>query len=131
MPHFSRALHHLALGARDVEAVAGFYREVFDLAEVTRHLTASGELRSIWLALGESLLMVERTECPTHRVEGVGAGPFLLALRCTVDERKSLEATLEERGAVIEHRSDFTSYTRDPEGNRIAMSHYPDVETGL
>lgn len=131
MAHFSRALHHIAVGARDVEAVASFYREVLGLAEVNRHFTGSGELRSIWLSLGESLLMIERTARPIHRVEGIGAGPFLLALRCTPDERVSLETALEQRGAAIEQRSEFTSYARDPEGNRIAISHYPDAATGV
>lgn len=131
MAHFARALHHLALGARDVEVVASFYREVLGLPEVTRHFTGSGALRSIWLALGDSLLMIERTEHPPIRVEGIGAGPFLLALRCSVEERMSLETALEQRGAAIEHRSDFTSYVRDPEGNRIAISHFPDVAAGV
>ncbi|MFZ9886244.1 MAG: VOC family protein [Myxococcota bacterium] len=126
MGHFSRALHHVALGARDVETVAAFYRDVFGLPEVTRHCTPSGELRSVWLTLGDSLLMIERTSCPPHRVEGVGAGPFLLALRCSITERESLEASLRQAGSTIEERSGFTSYARDPEGNRVAISHYPD-----
>lgn len=126
MASVPRPLHHVALGARDVERVAAFYREVLGLPERRRHDDEAGRLRSIWLALGDSLLMIERTDEAPRRVEGVGAGPFLLALACTPAERETLEAALEKAGAVIEARTAFTSYARDPEGNRVALSHYPD-----
>ena len=123
-----RRLHHVALGARDVERVAAFYRDVLGLEERARHDDESGRLRSIWLALaGDTLLMVERTEQELRRVDGVGAGPFLLALSCTPAERSELEGALERAGAAIERRTAFTSYARDPEGNRLAISHYPDA----
>jgi glyoxylase I family protein len=122
----SARLHHIALGARDVARVARFYREVLGLVETARHLTDDRELRSIWLDLSGSLLMIERTEDPPRRVEGVGAGPFLLAFRVSPDERSALERRVEAAGATIESRSGFSSYFRDPEGNRVAVSHYPD-----
>ncbi|MFW6053576.1 MAG: VOC family protein [Persicimonas sp.] len=119
-------LHHLALGARDVEAVAEFYRDIFELAETARHRYDHGELRSIWLDMGGTLLMVEHTEAPNKQVDGVGAGPFLLAFDVAgPTERRELEARLEQRGIEIEERTDFSSYFRDPEGNRVAVSHYP------
>ncbi|MEZ4459472.1 MAG: VOC family protein [bacterium] len=34
-------LHHVALGANDVETVAGFYCDLFDLAELRRHTYAT------------------------------------------------------------------------------------------
>lgn len=117
-------LHHLALGARDVERVAAFYREALGLPEVERHLTASGALRSIWLDLGGALLMVEHTTSPPHAVEGVGAGPFLVAVRVPRAEHAAWEARLAASGAPIEARTSFTSYARDPEGNRVAISHH-------
>lgn len=124
-----RRLHHLALGARDVARVAGFYRDVLGLEERARHDDDAGRLRSIWLALGDdTVLMVERTEQPLRRVDGVGAGPFLLALACTPTEREALESALERAGSFIESRTAYTSYARDPEGNRVAISHYPKTE---
>lgn len=121
-------VHHLALGTRDVERLARFYRVAFGLLEVKRHMGAAGELRSIWLDLGGPLLMIESSAAPDRaRVEGVGAGLFLLALRVSISERASLEQGLEALGAPIESRTQFTSYTRDPDGNRVAVSHYPDV----
>lgn len=124
-------LHHIALGARDVEGVAAFYAEAFGLEELRRHDDEAGALRSIWLDLGGGLiLMVERTDQGGRRVEGVGAGPFLLAIAIAPQERGALEAHLERLGAPVETRTAFTSYLRDPEGNRVAISHYPEPDGG-
>jgi catechol 2,3-dioxygenase-like lactoylglutathione lyase family enzyme len=120
-------LHHLALGARDVARVAAFYRDVLGLAEAARHHHDDGTLRSIWLDLGGATLMVEATSEPARRVEGVGAGPFLLAIRVEASGRRALESALEAACAAIEARSEYTSYARDPEGNRVAISAHPDV----
>lgn len=122
----SAGLHHLAIGSIDVERLADFYRNVFQLPERARHLDERGELRSIWLDLGGSLLMLERTLSTAPPVKGVGAGLFLLALRVSPAERARLERELESRGHEIEARTPFTSYTRDVDGNRVAFSHYPD-----
>lgn len=119
------ALHHIALGAHDVEAVARFYREVFGLPEVKRHLDDAGALRSIWLDLEGPLLMVERSTEDRPRVEGVGRGPFLLAFAVDPAGRSHFEAAIRARGGTLEAQSTFSSYARDPEGNRIAVSHYP------
>jgi catechol 2,3-dioxygenase-like lactoylglutathione lyase family enzyme len=118
-------LHHVALGARDVESVALFYRDVLGLPELTRHFDEAGALRAVWLDLLGTVLMIERTTARTPRVEGVGAGPFLLAFRVAPAQREALERALEAAGAPIETRTEHTSYARDPEGNRIAVSHYP------
>ncbi len=121
------SLHHLALGTRDVERLARFYREAFGLSEVRRQSAEDGELRSVWLDLGGSLLMIEASSGAARPVvEGVGAGLFLLALRVPGEERAALERRLEQLGQRIEARTQFTSYARDPDGNRIAVSHYPD-----
>ncbi len=121
----SRPLHHVALGARDVERVARFYAEAFGLDEITRHDDPAGELRSIWLDMSGTVLMIERTEARAERVEGVGPGPFLLAFAIAAHERDALEATLAELGAPVEARTVHTSYFRDPEGHRVAVSDYP------
>ncbi|MEW5853991.1 MAG: VOC family protein [Myxococcota bacterium] len=118
-------LHHLALGARNVDLVASFYRDVLGLTEITRHHHADGTLRSVWLDLGGATLMVEQTHERPRLVDGVGSGPFLLALRVDAKERHALEGRLAAAGAHIEYRSPFTSYARDPEGNRVAISHHP------
>ncbi|HEY8946648.1 MAG TPA: VOC family protein [Polyangiaceae bacterium] len=118
-------LHHLAIGTRDVARLSEFYRDVFALEERARHLEPSGALRSVWLDAAGCLLMIERTDESPRQVSGVGAGLFLIAFTVSPEERTSLEAKLTREGCTIEHRSPYTSYTRDIDGNRIAISHYP------
>ena len=118
-------LHHVALGSGNVEQLAAFYRTVLSLPELTRHLDARGLLRSIWLDLGGAILMIEHTDETPRPVEGIGAVPFLLAFRVSVAERSAIEQRLMASGLPIEGRTAFTSYSRDLDGNRIAISHYP------
>ena len=118
-------LHHLALGASDVERVAAFYVAVFGLVEVDRHHDERG-VRSIWLEMGPRLvLMIERSLQARVHVEGVGSGPFLLAFHIEAAERETMERRLEAEGGIVESRTEFSSYSRDPEGNRVAVSSYP------
>ena len=119
-------LHHVALGARNVAAVAAFYRDLLGLGEIRRQAGEGGELRSIWLDLGGAILMIEHADEPSRPVDGVSAGPFLIALRVTPGERRALEAELDRHGHAVESRTRYSSYLRDPEGNRVAISHYPE-----
>ena len=68
--------------------------------------------------------MVEHTSAPLRHVDGIGAGPFVIAITFE-GERAEAEHRLTRAGAVIESRTAHTSYARDPEGNRIALSDYP------
>jgi glyoxylase I family protein len=120
-----RCLHHLALGARDIERVAAFYRDLLGLPEVGRHHEPGGKLRSIWLELGGPVLMIELTGEPPRRVQGVGAGAFLLAVAAEPLERDALEQALTAAGVPVESRTEHTIYVRDPEGNRVAISSCP------
>ena len=119
------ALHHLALGTRRVELLARFYCDVLELREVQRHLHADGSLRSVWLDLGGALLMIELSAEPPRHVEGVGAGPFLIALAVSREEQPRFEQKLARAGMSIESRTDWSVYARDPDGNRVALSAYP------
>lgn len=123
------SLHHLAVGTRDVERLARFYAQLLSTPECERHSDALG-LRSIWLDLSGVLLMIERCEPSAERprVTGVGLGAFLLAFRANSRQRGAFEARARELGAEIESRSASTSYLRDPDGNRIAVSEYEVAE---
>ena len=118
------ALHHLALGTQDVARLARFYRDVLELPELTRHLHTDGTLRSVWLDLGGPVLMLEATQEAPRVVIGVGSGPFLIALSVAPALRPAFEARLQAAGSEIESRTEWTSYARDPDGNRIALSSY-------
>jgi hypothetical protein len=54
----------------------------------------------------------------------------LLAFGVRPEERGWFERKLSELGAPIEARTVFTSYARDPEQNRVAISHYPAPPVG-
>jgi catechol-2,3-dioxygenase len=118
-------LHHLALGARDVEAVAAFYATVFGLSELQRHYEDEGALRSVWLDLDGAVLMIEHTKRIRQTVDSVDAGLFLIAFRVDSASRANLENRLANLGHPIETRTEHTSYFRDPESNRFAISSYP------
>jgi catechol 2,3-dioxygenase-like lactoylglutathione lyase family enzyme len=121
------SLHHIAVGTGDVEGLARFYRQLLATDERRRHWDERGELRSIWLDLSGTLLMIERVSAdaePRGPVTGVGLGAFLLAFRAPAGERVEFEARAAALGAVVESRSAYTSYLRDPDGNRIAISDY-------
>lgn len=54
------------------------------------------------------------------------AGIHLLALRIAPAERERWLRKLRAAGVRIENESPYTIYLRDPEGNRIGLSHYPE-----
>lgn len=121
----SLELHHIALGAARVEPMAEFYRLAFGLAEVARHHTETGSLRSIWLRLGSGVLMIEQTDVLRPKVQELASGAFLLAFSIRPEQRQQVEARLLQLGAPPEKHTEYTSYFRDPEGNRVAVSCYP------
>jgi catechol 2,3-dioxygenase-like lactoylglutathione lyase family enzyme len=110
-----------------VAALARFYAQLLGIGELRRNLDELGQLRSIWLDLSGTLLMIERVSPQAEArgpVSGVGFGAFLLAFRAAAGERVELEARAAALGAPVESRSAYTSYLRDPDGNRIAISDY-------
>lgn len=121
----SHALHHIALGAHNVEELTAFYARAFGLRELARHHHPSGALRSVWLDIGGTVLMIEHTQRERERSSGVDAGLFLIALRVSRAERLDLESYFAEHGCPRESATEHTSYFRDPEGNRFAVSTYP------
>jgi glyoxylase I family protein len=120
------SLHHVALGTPRVAELAQFYCALLQTSELRRHMTDEGELRSVWLDLSGTLLMIERAETSAERprVTGVGWGPFLLAFRADKAGRHAFEARAAALGVQVESRSPYSSYLRDPDGNRIAVSEY-------
>jgi glyoxylase I family protein len=121
-PH---GLHHLALGARNVEQLAAFYSMAFGLREVSRHRGADGALRSVWLGLEGAVIMIEHTTQRRETAHDTSAGLFLIAFRIDPSERVDFESRLAAHACPVQSRTEHTSYFRDPEGNRFAISSYP------
>ena len=122
--------HHVAVQVKALEDVASFYREVLGLPEIERHHGPDGGLRSIWLDVGGGgFLALERVNTapsPDPGFRDGRPGLFLLALRIARADRERIRAELERRGLPLVHETRWTLYVRDPEGNRVALSHHPD-----
>lgn len=120
-------IHHVAILVDDLDAAERFYASVLGLPVEKRWPdAATGGTRSVWLALGAgALLMLERASPGDKRRGAMGGGWHLLALTIKPEDRKTVESALLAAGVAVDSRSDYTLYARDPEGNRIAFSHYP------
>jgi glyoxylase I family protein len=136
-PHAPHGLHHLAIQVRDLGRVEAFYRDRLGLRVLRRWPATDGTTgeRSVWLDSGDgSFLALERVaggdtagEDPV-RVDRPGL--HLVALRIERGARAGWERRLAEAGVSIEARTAFTLYVRDPEGNRVGLSHWPDEVGG-
>jgi catechol 2,3-dioxygenase-like lactoylglutathione lyase family enzyme len=124
------AYHHVAIQCADLARCEAFYRDVLGLPVVRRWPREGGGDRSVWLGVGEGeagFLALERAEAmPAQRPWRDGAaGLHLLALRIAPEERRAWEDRLEAAGVLVVHRTRWTIYFHDPEGNRIGLSHHP------
>lgn len=126
-------VHHLAVQVRDLAAAERFYCGVLGLAVVRRWPAPGGGERSLWVSTGAgSFLALEAVAgaAPTAAEEparGGRPGLHLLALAIPRAERAAWEARLAAAGAAVTHRTSYTLYFTDPEGNRLGLSHYPDA----
>jgi len=128
-------LNHLAVKTHNVEGLAKFYTDILDLKETRRHNDEHG-LRSIWLKIGTSILMVERSRS-TITQDGKKLTPFsddppgyhLIAFTIDEDEKNLWRQRLSSEKIRIENESEYTIYFRDPEGNRIGLSSFPAEDT--
>lgn len=120
-------IHHLAVLVSDLEQAEAFYCGVLGLRIERRWAETKGKgTRSIWLKLGhDQLLMLEKADARGARRDEQGGGWHLLAFTIEAGERERIETQLAKRGIAIESRTDYTLYFRDPEGNRLALSHWP------
>ena len=124
----SLSFHHLALQCQDLPRCEAFYREVLGLPVVRRWPHEDGQDRSVWLKVGDGFLALERADRPPDAPpwRDGRAGLHLVALRIPAAERRRWEERLAGRGVEVVHRTRWTIYLRDPEGNRIGLSHHPD-----
>ncbi|MFL5322509.1 MAG: VOC family protein [Myxococcaceae bacterium] len=122
--------HHLAIQVHDIEKVAAFYSGVLEFREQVRHRNPDGSLRSIWMGMGEGpafIALEATTEPPVGTpFRHPRPGLHLLALRISRDDRAAILRRLNEQQIPVEHESRWTVYVRDPEGNRIGLSHHPE-----
>ncbi|HTA21352.1 MAG TPA: VOC family protein [Polyangia bacterium] len=150
----ARGFHHLAIQVRDLAATERFYREVLGLAVLERWPALEGPSaggggaggvagpevppkaadgngeRSVWLAVGDgAFLALERVAGGATAAEDAARaarpGLHLVALRIERAAREAWVQRLAAAGVAVEARTAFTLYVRDPEGNRVGLSHWP------
>jgi glyoxylase I family protein len=124
-----QGFHHVALQALDLERTTAFYRDLLGFPELKRHLRPDGSLRSIWVGVpGGGFLAIEAAGIPptSEPFRHERPGLLLLAFRIPRASRECCLAALARAGVPLEHETRWSLYVRDPEGNRIALSHHPE-----
>ena len=129
----ARGVHHLAIQVRDLTASERFYCDTLGLAVLRRWPAADGAgERSIWVDTGDgAFLALEATTAAPRTPDGDAAAPpypaglHLVALRIEAGDRQAWQERFAHAGVAVYHQTAFTIYVRDPEGNRVGLSHYP------
>ena len=129
-------VHHLAIQVRDLPGAERFYVEALGLRVLQRWPwppEAAGRQgdRSVWVSVGPGdaqFLALEACDesPPDTAFRDPRGGLHLLALRIAPGERARWEERLARLGIEVVHRSRWTLYLRDPEGNRVGLSHHPE-----
>ncbi len=120
--------HHLAIQVHDLSAAESFYAGLLDLPVIRRWSDDAGAPRSLWVGLGGGgFLALERCSQPAtpRGWELAEPGLFVLALQIPPESRQAWEVKLARAGHPTERETRFSFYVRDPDGNRIALSHHP------
>ncbi len=124
-----QGFHHVAIQARDIERVTAFYRDLLGFPELKRHHRPDGSLRSIWVGVpGGAFLAIEAagTEPEATPFRHERPGLLMLAFRIPRAGRQGVVEAFARAGVALEHETKWTVYVRDPEGNRVALSHHPE-----
>jgi catechol 2,3-dioxygenase-like lactoylglutathione lyase family enzyme len=119
-------VHHLAVLVQDLQRAEAFYGSVLGLPVQRRWEDDQGAPRSVWLTLGgDAFLALELAPPSGARGTGDLPGWHCVALGIAPADREPWRARLAKAGFPVERETSFTLYTRDPEGNVVALSHYP------
>lgn len=120
-------VHHLAVVVADLDRAANFYLDVLGLRELRRWDDAQGRLRSIWCELGaDAFLALERAEQEGPCRKDQAPGWHCVALGIRPDERDTWRKRLHDGGFEVFRESPYTLYVRDPDGNIVGLSHFPE-----
>jgi catechol-2,3-dioxygenase len=117
--------HHIALKVRDLNLCGQFYAALLGLEVLQRQTDSDGTIRSLWFDLDGVILMLERWS-GAAKAGPENPGWHLLALAIPAVDRNGWQDKLARAGVRITGESAYSIYFSDPEGNRLALSHYPE-----
>ena len=120
-------IHHLAVKVADLARAEAFYALVLGLPVLRRWPSPDGKgERALWLDLGAgAFLAVERASEDGPGKTEDAPGIHLVALAIPPGERGAWIDRLAQAGYPVYHQTEHTLYVRDPEGNRVGLSHWP------
>jgi catechol 2,3-dioxygenase-like lactoylglutathione lyase family enzyme len=132
MPPPISTVHHVAVLVRDLALCEHFYGKILGLPLLRRWPKPEGDGdRSLWFDLGQgAFLAVElNPSSAPELISSPGSGWHLLALGIPRNSREAWREHLHRAGHPCTHESPYTLYCRDPEGNRVGLSHWPEPAT--
>jgi len=106
----------MALRVADPTRALGFYGGVLGVPEV-RRFEEGGRIRSIWVRVGDAVLMLEREIRGQGATEGSGH-----VMVFAVGDLATWEDRLAAAGVRIADRTASTVYVLDPDGHRVGLS---------
>lgn len=121
-------VHHLAIQCRDLPVMVRFYERILRLRVERRWPTDDGRGdRAVWVRMGTGVIALEACEGSPNPPpwQSVEPGLHLLALEIHWGNREIWLGHLAQCGVEVVYQSPWTIYVRDPEGNRIGLSHFP------
>lgn len=105
--------------------MAAFYQDILNLEEIKQHHHDDGSLRSIWMKISDTILMIEKLDEKISKQNSESQPHWhLVAFGIEKRDLEIWRKKLESVGAVIENESPHSLYFQDPEGNRVCLSHY-------
>ena len=110
-------IHHVALRVADPERALRFYGGVLGLEEV-RRFDVDGRVRSVWVSVGDAVLMLERE----IKCSGAGTNGSGHVLVLAVSDLAAWPSRLAAAGVAIADRTASTLYVLDPDGHRVGLS---------
>jgi hypothetical protein len=117
--------NHIALKVADLERCERFYTNVLGMRVTERHQDETGTPRSVWFDCDGTILMLELCETGKTARKDEAPGWHLLAFDIPVEKRNIWKEELDNFGVKITSETRYSIYFSDPEGNRLALSHYP------
>lgn len=117
------SLNHIALKVKSLASCLEFYHNILGLKILKENRRSDKSIRSIWLGIGETILMLEQEEALYPRI-GNSQGFAFFALTIKKEEYRTWQKKLELSGIAIEKETEYTMYFRDPEGNQVGLSHF-------